>query len=274
MRCFGLLVVCCGLVQAGFAQEAVSQASRGGSHICCASPAFSPRPRSVAQLAPGARARSRFRRMGTGTHALAAAACHAPQAAPAAAAAPDAPQAAPSDPLAAAPQPGPHAAAPDSAAPGALAGAAASGATASPDGVTPSDLALAESCSSEWQIVFCGDIPLDAPAARAACCARAAPAPAPPAARAALAAARAARAAAAAALPPRGDLDPAGPLASTKIDWQFGRCMQQAFAEVPEFSRAPNGSTQVRRRSCAPRARSAAAPRAPRRKAPTPHFAL
>lgn len=110
-------------------------------------------------------------------------------------------------------------------------------------------------CTSEWQLVMCRDAP--AGAARAACCEQHKRAPPHPQATAAAAAGTFAGMDA-----PRPDLETAtGPGAAVggappsppAIDWKFDECTPRAYAEIPSFGRAPNGSTTVTiRRQLAP----------------------
>jgi hypothetical protein len=107
------------------------------------------------------------------------------------------------------------------------------------------DAADAAPCQSEWQMVMCGDIPLDSADDRAQCCRAHAPAPLPPAAAAAVSAARAtqragARTAAAGGMRP--DLDLNGAFYNAQLDYM---CLQRVPVAVPVFAKDANGVTQT-----------------------------
>lgn len=95
-------------------------------------------------------------------------------------------------------------------------------------------LQVLSDCNSEWQLVMCGDIPLDQPDLRAVCCEQYKPG-------------NQSKRAASKVVPPsipRPDLD----LSSKQqkpVNWQYGDCAKQMVAEVPVFSRSGNGTTEV-----------------------------
>ncbi|GBF98901.1 hypothetical protein Rsub_11539 [Raphidocelis subcapitata] len=101
---------------------------------------------------------------------------------------------------------------------------------------------LPEVCSSEWQIVMCADVPLNATAELAACCSEHAPRPVT--AAAAVAGAKA-EADTAARLVKRPDLDLARGPYSQPPDWFFWHCIKKLEARVPSFRRDGDGETQA-----------------------------
>jgi hypothetical protein len=110
--------------------------------------------------------------------------------------------------------------------------------------IANAQVAAAAACRSEWQIVLCSDIPVNATKRLAACCSANRPLPAAAAAMVYAAALQQKGAAQEVSRPDLAVMEAGGPF-SGAIDWRFGECLTAASADVPVFTQDEAGGTQV-----------------------------
>lgn len=99
-------------------------------------------------------------------------------------------------------------------------------------------------CNSEWQLVMCSDIPVNATLARAACCQQNRQKPKPPKSAGVITEAAEKKRSAYLGLV-RPDLDTSdGPFAAP-LEFHFGKCTNELVAQLPTFSQDEYGVTRV-----------------------------